>query len=118
MKDPLFYYFGIYRVYAWQRPYVVQFKNGAVTDEDECLTVANGNFRFAGNIVSSKCIDDIANLDARELFVVHPNLAIRPLMSPYVLDAYSFDFSENGKIKLWSWWAGPNQRWLLDHKGI
>jgi len=48
----------------------MQLKNGASNDVDYCLTTASGNYFNGAKIVSESCIDDIANLDAREVFIL------------------------------------------------
>ena len=117
MKDPLFYYYGIYKVWAWSHPYIVQFKNGAVTDEDDCLTIGNANYNYGQVAVAAKCIDDIANSDARELWAIRPDMMISSFLGGLCLDVYGFEISETARVGLWGCWGGSNQKWLLDPKG-
>ena len=79
MKDPMFYYFGIYQVKAWTKQWLVQLKSGQNKESDDCLNVHNGVFGNGAEITTRNCIEAIQQDDGRELFILQNNMEVLSL---------------------------------------
>ena len=80
MKDPVFYYFGIYQVKAWTKQWLVQLKSGQNMESDDCLNVHNGVFTNGAEVTVRNCIEAIQQDDGRELFILQNNMEVLSLI--------------------------------------
>lgn len=124
MKDPMFYYYGIYQVKAWTKQWLVQLKSGQNLESDDCLVVNDGIAVNGAALSVRNCIDAIQQGDARELFVLQNNLQITSQNQDFCIESSNGELSENSKIHLYNcrlilaYSGGDNrEKWLLDPKG-
>ena len=81
MKEPVFYYFGIYKLEAWTRQWTVMIKSKADGADDDCIVLPDGTAWDAKQIYIANCVDAISLLDAREMWIIHNNLQIMSVVS-------------------------------------
>ena len=123
MKDPIFFWFGIYQVKTWTKQWIVQLKSGQIAESDECLNVDNGVYANGAEITVRNCIDAIQQLDARELFVLQNNLEITAYNQEYCMESSSGVMDETSFIQTFqcksiqSCCNDGREKWLLDPKG-
>ena len=77
MKDPVFYYFGIYRVDIWAHRYEIMLKSKADGGSDDCLVMTDGRAWNGKQVFMGSCIEATAIGDGRELWYYHTNLQLQ-----------------------------------------
>lgn len=124
MKDPVFYYFGIYQVKVVTKKWLVQLKSGQNTDSDECLNLNNGVASYGQEITVRNCIEAIEQGDARELFILQNNMQITSYNENFCIESSDGVIEETSHIHLQncrliiSSTNDGREKWLLDTKGF
>jgi hypothetical protein len=70
MRNPVNWFFGIYRVEAWSKQWVVMLKSGQKSENESCLTLNDGYGNAGNHMRSADCLKSIATGDGRDLWIV------------------------------------------------
>lgn len=96
MKDPVNYFYGIYRVFVWVKQWTVMLISGSDADGDLCLVTKNGKYENNQDIMAQPCVDAIAASDYREIFQMQVNGQLTSFEGGKCVENRSGDSSDQG----------------------
>ena len=123
MREPVFQYFGIYRVEAWIRQWTVMLKVAAESDTDWCLVMSDGSGNDGRAVEAMECIEAIAIGDGREIWTLQNNFQITSYVGGKCIELADGETNDDSRIQINDCWnsngAGDGRdKWIMDHTGL
>ena len=91
MKEPVFDYFGLYKVEAWEKDWIIMFRSKAGPNDD-CLVAHNKEVQLMD------CLNAVSMADSRDLFIVKTDLKILTYKEKKCLVILNGDTNSGKKI--------------------
>lgn len=124
MKENVFKFFGIYRVEAWMKKWLVMLRSSAVQSTgDWCLVSADSKGIDGREVQLMDCSEAIAAGDGRELWTLSANFQISSYIGSKCIEAAEGETANGARIQVNDCWLSESagdgrEKWVTGKDGL